>query len=99
MYAQAGLTMNPLSGSDVEDVDHHSAAPPQRNQPATLPTQTPPPVLPLPPLSTRVGHYQIKRIIASGGMGVVYEAVQDQPHRTVALKLMLSGSASPANLR
>ncbi len=36
----------------------------------------------------RVGGYRILRVIASGGMGVVYEAEQDNPRRRVALKLM-----------
>ena len=36
----------------------------------------------------RVGSYRILRVIASGGMGVVYEAEQDNPRRRVALKLM-----------
>ena len=45
---------------------------------------------------TFVGKYQIKREIASGGMGIVYEAVQDQPRRVVALKLMRAGLGSRA---
>ena len=40
-----------------------------------------------------VGRYTIRRTIASGGMGVVYEAVQDHPHRIVALKVLLHGAA------
>ena len=36
----------------------------------------------------RIGQYRIKRAIASGGMGTVYEALQEKPRRTVALKLM-----------
>jgi CHASE2 domain-containing sensor protein len=44
--------------------------------------------------SWRVGHYQIKREIAVGGMGTVYEAVQEQPRRTVALKLLRTGLGS-----
>ncbi|MEW6744383.1 MAG: serine/threonine-protein kinase [Planctomycetota bacterium] len=36
----------------------------------------------------KVGPFQIVRVIASGGMGVVYEATQEHPHRTVALKMM-----------
>jgi tetratricopeptide (TPR) repeat protein len=47
----------------------------------------------------RIGQYHIKRVIASGGMGTVYEAVQEQPRRTVAVKLMRSGIASPSALR
>ncbi len=47
----------------------------------------------------RIGQYRIKRIIASGGMGTVYEAVQEQPRRVVALKVMKAGIASKSALR
>jgi tetratricopeptide (TPR) repeat protein len=47
----------------------------------------------------KIGRYAIKRVIASGGMGTVYEAVQEQPRRTVAIKMMNRGLASPSALR
>ncbi|MCO6435482.1 MAG: serine/threonine protein kinase [Phycisphaerae bacterium] len=47
----------------------------------------------------RIGQYRIKRAIASGGMGTVYEAVQEKPRRTVAVKLMRAGIASRSALR
>jgi serine/threonine protein kinase len=47
----------------------------------------------------KIGHYRIKRVIAAGGMGVVYEAVQEQPRRTVALKVIKQGIASRSALR
>ena len=47
----------------------------------------------------RIGQYRIKRAIASGGMGTVYEALQEKPRRTVALKLMRAGIASRSALR
>ena len=50
------------------------------------------------PLST-VGRYKIVRLIGEGGMGAVYEAEQDQPRRTVALKVIKPGMASPALLK
>jgi non-specific serine/threonine protein kinase/serine/threonine-protein kinase len=40
------------------------------------------------PLPQRVGGYLIRRLIAAGGMGVVYEAEQQNPRRTVAVKVM-----------
>jgi WD40 repeat protein/predicted Ser/Thr protein kinase len=46
--------------------------------------------------SSRVGHYRVVRCIAEGGMGAVYEAEQDSPRRTVALKVIRPGLASPA---
>ena len=50
-------------------------------------------------ISKRIGQYHIKRVIGSGGMGTVYEAVQEKPRRTVALKLMKHGIASRSALR
>jgi serine/threonine protein kinase len=50
-------------------------------------------------LGTRIGRYRVLRLIGFGGMGAVYEAEQDQPRRTVALKVMRSGLASPSALR
>jgi eukaryotic-like serine/threonine-protein kinase len=46
-----------------------------------------------------IGRYHIRRVIASGGMGTVYEAVQESPRRTVALKVMKHGIASRSALR
>jgi tRNA A-37 threonylcarbamoyl transferase component Bud32/tetratricopeptide (TPR) repeat protein len=40
---------------------------------------------------TQIGRYRIVRFLGEGGMGVVYEAVQENPHRTVALKVVKPG--------
>ena len=41
-----------------------------------------------------IGHYRILRLIAQGGMGAVYEAEQEKPHRIVALKVIKPGYAN-----
>jgi len=66
-------------------VDQASTAALSEDAPANIPVQ--------------IGHYRIKRIIAAGGMGVVYEAVQEHPRRTVALKIIKKGIASRSALR
>jgi eukaryotic-like serine/threonine-protein kinase len=50
-------------------------------------------------VGTRIGIYRIKRRIAAGGMGVVYEAEQEEPRRTVAVKVLREGIASGSMLR
>jgi WD40 repeat protein/predicted Ser/Thr protein kinase len=41
------------------------------------------------------GRYRVVRRLGEGGMGTVYEAEQDDPRRTVALKVMRLGLDSP----
>jgi tetratricopeptide (TPR) repeat protein len=50
-------------------------------------------------LPQRIGHYEIVRVVGEGGMGVVYEARQENPARTVALKVIRPGLASTHVLR
>ena len=47
----------------------------------------------------QVRHYRIVSRIAEGGMGAVYEAEQDSPRRTVALKVVRPALASPDLLK
>ncbi len=50
----------------------------------------------------RLGPYRIVRLIAAGGMGVVYEAEQHEPHRRIALKVLrapLPGSDAERRFR
>ncbi|MHC4908590.1 MAG: protein kinase domain-containing protein [Planctomycetota bacterium] len=51
-----------------------------------------PPALPLP---QRIGRYQIERVLGSGASGTVYRAMQDDPHRAVALKILDRTLARP----
>ena len=44
-----------------------------------------------PPLPERIGKYRILSRLGQGGMGTVFEAQQDNPRRTVALKVVHAG--------
>ncbi len=46
-----------------------------------------------------IGHYEIARTIGTGGMGVVYEARQERPRRTVTLKVIRPGMTASRALR
>jgi Flp pilus assembly protein TadD/predicted Ser/Thr protein kinase len=52
-----------------------------------------------PRLPERVGRYHVLRLLGEGGMGTVYEAEQDNPRRTVALKVLRAGLASASLLQ
>jgi eukaryotic-like serine/threonine-protein kinase len=45
-------------------------------------------------IGSRIGHYRVKRLMGAGGMGAVYEAVDEDLDRTVAIKVLRSGLAS-----
>jgi eukaryotic-like serine/threonine-protein kinase len=50
-------------------------------------------------LPSNIGPYRILRLLGEGGMGVVYEAEQEHPRRTVALKVIKSGLTDPKLIR
>jgi serine/threonine protein kinase/tetratricopeptide (TPR) repeat protein len=52
-----------------------------------------------PPRPESIGGYRVRRLLGRGGMGVVYEAEQDTPQRTVALKVINPGITHPSLLR
>ncbi|MCK4340122.1 MAG: protein kinase [Phycisphaerae bacterium] len=43
------------------------------------------------PLPDKIGSYVIKRLLGEGGQGIVYEAEQQSPQRSVALKVLRGG--------
>jgi tetratricopeptide (TPR) repeat protein/tRNA A-37 threonylcarbamoyl transferase component Bud32 len=56
-------------------------------------------VAPAAAIPKTIGGYRVLRLIAQGGMGAVYEAEQEHPHRIVALKVIRPGYTSPEMLR
>jgi serine/threonine protein kinase/formylglycine-generating enzyme required for sulfatase activity len=52
-----------------------------------------------PLIGADLGGFRIVRLIAEGGMGRVYEGVQEKPRRPVAIKVMRPGCISPEAIR
>ena len=50
-------------------------------------------------LPVTIGHYRILRLLGEGGMGSVYMAEQENPHRIVALKVIKAGFVTAELLR
>lgn len=48
---------------------------------------------------TQLGPFRILRLLGEGGMGAVYEAEQERPRRSVALKVLHPGLGTPQMLR
>src|SRR5262245_32773750 len=46
----------------------------------------------------KIGRYMVVRLLATGGMGGVFEAMQEYPARAVALKIMPPGLSVPSAL-
>src|SRR5262249_44485654 len=53
----------------------------------------------LAPRFPAIARYRVVRLLGEGGMGTVYEAEQDNPRRTVALKVIRAGLASEILLK
>src|SRR5262245_39097820 len=56
-------------------------------------------IAPPAPQLPAIGRYRVVRVLGEGGMGTVYEAEQDNPRRTVALKVIRAGLTSDSLLK
>lgn len=52
-----------------------------------------------PPVPQQIGEFRIQGLVGTGGMGTVYEALQQNPRRTVAVKVLSNSLASKTALR
>ncbi|UCC30607.1 MAG: serine/threonine protein kinase [Phycisphaerales bacterium] len=82
------------SPHDLKRGPKESSPPPPEPSTETLKDSTAPARMP-----RKIGQFHVKRVIASGGMGTVYEAVQEHPRRKVAVKVMRQGVTSRSALR
>jgi WD40 repeat protein len=80
----------PADGAEADFLKSPVARPP--SQAPGQPPQGPP--LASASLPPTIGRYRVVRLLGEGGMGTVYEAEQDSPRRTVALKVVRTGLAS-----
>src|SRR5262245_2595744 len=78
--------------------DRTSSAPKDRSADVEGTQTIAPPEL-RPSVPSAIGRYRIVRLIGEGGMGTIYEAEQENPRRTVALKVIKAAWASPQLLR
>lgn len=83
-----------LLDNDVPEWENKAAAEAGHGMRALVTGLTPPDVAPV-----QVGRFRVIRPIGKGGMGVVYEAEQDHPRRTVALKVLPPGALSAQHLK
>ncbi len=83
-----------LGGESERSNDITSPATPAA--PRGAPSDARPPTSDIP---ARLGRYTITRVLGQGGMGTVYEAEQESPRRTVALKVIRAGYLAPEMLR
>jgi Tol biopolymer transport system component/predicted Ser/Thr protein kinase len=89
-----GAAVGLAPGARKQYLDEHCTDPAVRSEVEALlaadPTKTIAVATALAPGST-IGHYTVTRSLGAGGMGLVYEAVDQKLHRTVAIKVLLPG--------
>jgi WD40 repeat protein len=87
LACEAGLGADESEGSFLKSPLVRTPEPPAAGA-------APPPGFP-----SHIGRYRILRRVGEGGMGTVYEAEQENPRRTVALKVILPGLLAPGLIK
>jgi len=94
------LTLGTCKLSVAQDENTKSFRPDELNSKAgTVISKTSPATAPTPSPAAPAGHYTQGKMIAKGGMGAVMEASDQLLGRTVAMKVILSGSAGSESMR
>jgi WD40 repeat protein/tRNA A-37 threonylcarbamoyl transferase component Bud32 len=81
----ATASLGPGSGTPLSEI---FGLDPQRQQDGVDPLQ-----------GAEIGGVRIVRFVAEGGMGRVYEGLQERPNRPVAVKVMRPGLATPSMMK
>lgn len=79
------MALDPCARSSVPEPRRGEAITPSAA--VTSPLPTPPPSRPARPIPSRIGQYVVRRQIASGGMGDVFECVDERLGKAVAVKV------------
>lgn len=77
------VTIDPASQATSPSLDGAETATSRPRSPDSQPVPDRSPFI-----GRQIGPYRIVRVIGAGGMGQVYEAIQESPNRSVALKLL-----------
>ena len=91
-----------MDNEQSDNVDHDAetldtGAPHHRHQ-SQSPPQVSRNILPV-SIPDMIGNYRIVKVLGEGAMGTVYQAEQESPRRTVALKVIRAGIARESLLR
>src|SRR3954452_19783051 len=90
-----GLLVYDSGSGNEQTEDGFLRSPLVRADGGAMPGASSPPPGEDPGLPARIGRFRILRRHGEGGMGTVFEAEQDDPRRTIALKVIRPGLVSP----